>query len=96
MATQAPISTVQIQIYVDFNGDVDMYQRRGSPQRELMSHAWGVIEDLRRRLFLIAAGRASAKFAASTEADLASWTLDEAARHMIRVLVARDMARSIV
>ena len=61
-----------------------------------MSHAWGVIEDLRRRLFLVAAGRASMKFAALAEADLAAWTLDEATRQMIRALVENEVDRSIV
>ena len=96
MPTQPPISAAQVQTYVDFNGDVDMYQRRGLPQHELMSHAWGVIEDLRRRLFLVAAGRASTQFAALAEANLASWILDETARRMIRAVVARDVDRSMV
>jgi hypothetical protein len=94
MPTHAPISAAQVQIYADFDGDEDTYQRRGSPQRALMSHAWGTIEDLRRRLFLAAAGRASVKFSALAEADLLSLTSDETARQMIRAIVANDVARS--
>jgi hypothetical protein len=85
------VSGAQVQIYADFGGDVDQYQRRGSPQRAMLDDAWGTIEDLRRRLFLVAAGRASAKFAASAEADLLAWTSDDDARRFIRAMVDRDL-----
>jgi hypothetical protein len=43
------------------------------PKREILGDiwgAWGAIEDLRKRLYLVAAGLASATFAASNEEDL--------------------------
>jgi hypothetical protein len=84
------VSAAQVEIYARFNGDVDMYQRCGSPQSDVMGDAWNTIEDLRRRLFLISTGRAAEKFVSSTEADLLAWTTDEDARRRIRALVDQD------
>jgi hypothetical protein len=79
------VSSAQIEIYAQFDGDIDMYQRRGSPQRAILGDAWETIEDLRRRLFLVVEGRASATFISSVEADLLAWT-DEDARRRIRAM----------
>jgi hypothetical protein len=94
MSAPASISAVQIQVYAEFDGDADMYQRRGMPKREVLGDilgAWGAIEDLRRRLYLVAAGLASSKFAASTEADLLDWASDEDTRRQLRAIVDRDI-----
>lgn len=85
------VSAAQVEIYARFNGDIDMYQRRGSPQGAILGDAWKAIEDLRRRLFLVAAGRASAAFASSAESDFLAWTVDENARARIRALVESDI-----
>jgi hypothetical protein len=85
------VSAAQVEIYARFNGDVDIYQRRGSPQRDVMGDTWNTIEDLRSRLFLISTARASDKFASSTEADLLAWTANEEARRLIRALVDQDV-----
>jgi hypothetical protein len=88
------ISVAQLQLYAEFEGDVDLYQLRGMPKSENLGDIWGAwsaIEDLRRRLFLVAAGRASAKFAASAEADLLAWVPDEDARRMLRAVIDRDV-----
>ena len=71
-----------------------MYQRRGMPKREVLGdicNAWSSIEDLRRRLYLVAAGLASERFAASTEADLFGWACDEDTRRRLRAVVDRDI-----
>src|ERR1700743_371052 len=94
MSGPASISTEQIQVYAEFDGDADMYQRRGMPKREVLGDiwgAWGAIEDLRRRLYLVAAGLASSNFAASAEADLLNWAADEDTRHQLRAIVDRDV-----
>ena len=62
------VSAAQVDIYTTHNGDIDLYQHRGSPQMAILGDSWKTIEDLRRRLFLVAAGRASATFASSVEA----------------------------
>jgi hypothetical protein len=85
------VSAAQVDIYTTHNGDIDMYQRRGSPQKDILGDSWETIEDLRRRLFLVAAGRASATFANSVEADLLAWTSDEDARRRIRAMVESDV-----
>ena len=51
----------------------------------------GAIEDLRRRLYLVAAGLASVRFAVSTEADLLDWACDEGTRRRLRAIVDRDI-----
>jgi hypothetical protein len=94
MSAPALISAAQIQVYAEFDGDADMYQRRGMPKSEALGDiwgAWGAIEDLRRRLYLVAAGLASAKFAASTEAELLDWANDEDTRRRLRAIVDRDI-----
>jgi hypothetical protein len=88
----APVSAEQVQIYVDFRGDDDAYQRRGSPHKETLADAWGTIEQLRQRLFQVSAGHASPTFRASAEADLNAWTVDAAARRLILSLVESDVA----
>ena len=85
------VSAAQIDIYAAHNGDIDLYQRRGSPQKALLGDSWTTIEDLRRRLFLVAVGRASASFANQVEADLIAWTLDADARRSIRSIVEGDV-----
>jgi hypothetical protein len=85
------VSAAQVEIYARFDGDIDMYQRQGSPHRAILGDAWKTIEDLRRRLFLVTAGRASATFASSVEADFLAWTLDEDARRRIRAMVESDV-----
>jgi hypothetical protein len=94
MSAPASISLAQFEVYEEFNGDADMYQRRGTPKRETLGDiwgAWGAIEDLRRRLYLVAAGLASTTFAASTEADLLDWACDEDTRRRLRAIVDRDI-----
>jgi hypothetical protein len=85
------VSAAQVDIYTTHNGDIDLYQRRGSPQMAILGASWKTIEDLRRRLFLVAVGRASATFANSVEADLLAWTSDEDARGRIRAMVESDV-----
>jgi hypothetical protein len=85
------VSAAQVDLYAASNGDIDLYQRRGSPQMHILGDSWKTIEDLRRRLFLAATGRASATFAASVEADLLAWTSDEEARCRIRAIVDVDV-----
>jgi len=85
------VSAAQIDIYAAHNGDIDLYQPRGSPQRALLGYSWKTIEDLGRRLFVVAVGRASASFANQVEADLMTWTLDEDARRSIRSIVEGDV-----
>ncbi|HSY08890.1 MAG TPA: hypothetical protein VK820_10205 [Steroidobacteraceae bacterium] len=85
------VSAAQVEIYATFNGDIDMYQRRGSPQKAIVGDAWSTIDDLRRRLFLVAVEHASVQFVSSTEADLLAWTENEDARRRIRALVERDV-----
>jgi hypothetical protein len=85
------VSAAQVEIYATFNGDIDLYQRRGSPQSAIVGDAWSTIEDLRRRLFLVAVGHASIQFARSTEADLLAWTEDEDTRRRIRALAEGDV-----
>jgi hypothetical protein len=94
MSAPASISFAQIEVYEEFDGDADMYQRRGMPKREILGDiwgAWGAIEDLRRRLYLVAAGLASATFAASTEADLLRRACDDETRRRFRAIVERDI-----
>lgn len=94
MSALASISPAQIEVYEEFDGDADMYQRRGMPKCEVLGDiwgAWGAIEDLRRRLYLVAAGLASATFAASTEADLLDRACDEDTRRRLRAIVDRDI-----
>lgn len=85
------VSAVQVDIYTTHDGDIDLYQRRGSPRMAILGDSWKTIEDLRRRLFLVAVGRASAMFANSLEADLLAWTSDEDARRRIRAMVENDV-----
>jgi hypothetical protein len=85
------VSAAQIDIYTTHNCDIDLYQRRGSPQMAILGDSWKTIEDLRRRLFLVAGGRASATLANSVEADLLAWTSDEGVRLRIRTIVANDV-----
>ena len=93
MSAPASISSALVQIYMDFDGNVDMYQRRGMPKRELYGDgcAWHAIDGLRTRLYIVAAGLASAKFSASAEADLLAWAPDEEARRMVLAMVDRDL-----
>jgi hypothetical protein len=84
------VSAAQVEIYAAHIGDIDLYQRRGSPQKAILGDSWKTIEDLRRRFFLVAAGRASVTFANSVEADLLAWTMDEDARRRIRAIVQSD------
>src|SRR5258708_12369488 len=94
MSTPALISAAQIQLYAEFDGDVDTYQRRGMPQREVLGdnlNAWDVIEDLRRRLHLVAAGLASTQFAEATEADLLAWVPKEEPRRILPGMPARNL-----
>jgi hypothetical protein len=85
------VSAAQVDIYTAHNGDIDLYQRRGSPQMATLGDSWKTIEDLRRRLFLVAVGRASATFARSAEVDLLAWTSDDDARRRIRAMVESDV-----
>jgi hypothetical protein len=94
MSAPASISLAQVEVYEEFDGDADLYQRRGMPKREVLGDiwgTWGAIEDLRRRLYLVAAGLASTTFAASTEADLLDGTRDEDTRRRLRAIVDRDI-----
>jgi hypothetical protein len=64
------LSAAQVDLYAAYNGDIDLYQRRGSPQMVILGDSWNTIEGLRKRLFLIAVDRASAALASTVEADL--------------------------
>jgi hypothetical protein len=87
------VTAAEVEIYVRFKGDVDMYQRCGSPGD--LSDAWTKIEDLRQRLYMVSMNFASVQFATQTESDLLAWTADDEARRGIRALVATDVrARS--
>ena len=86
------VTATQVDIYTSHNGDIDLYQRRGSPQKTVLGDSsWKTIEDLRRRLLLVAVGRASAAFASSVDADWMAWTSDEDARRRIRAMVEGDV-----
>jgi hypothetical protein len=85
------VSAAQVAIYTTHNGDIDLYQHQGSPQLAILGDSWKTIEDLRRRLFLVALGRGSATFAHSAEADLLAWTSDEDVRRRIRAMVEIDV-----
>src|ERR1700722_9994852 len=93
MSAPGSISPALVQIYLDFDGKADMYQRRGMPKRELYGDgcAWRAIDGLRTRLYIVAAGLASAKFSASAEADLLALAPDEEARRMGLAMVDRDL-----
>jgi hypothetical protein len=93
MSAPALISRALVQVYLDFDGNVDMYQRRGMPKRELYGDggAWHAIDGLRTRLYIAATGLASAKFSASAQADLLAWAPDEEARRMLVAMVDRDI-----
>ena len=94
MPTPASISSAHVEVYEEFGGDSDMYQRRGMPKGEALGDiwaAWSTIDDIRRRLYLVVAGLASAHFAASVEADFVSCIPDENARRRVRDIVDRDI-----
>jgi hypothetical protein len=95
MATSADFDVIEVDIYTAHEGDIDLYQCRGSPQMAILGDSWRTIEDLRRRLFLVAVGRASATFASSVEADLQAWTLDEDTRRRIRAIVESDVEAGV-
>jgi hypothetical protein len=90
------VSAAQVDIYTKHNGDIDLYQRLGSPHKASLGDSWNKIDDLRRRLFLVAMGRASATFASSVEADLLAWTSDEETRHRIRAVVEGDVKAQLI
>jgi hypothetical protein len=87
------ISAAQVEAYRRFDGDIDGSARSGRATADMRDEDWLAIDELRRRLFIVASGRASAQFADEVEADLASQFPSEAARLALRAIVAGDVAR---
>ena len=61
------VSAAHVDICTSHNGGIDQYQRCVLPQKAVLGDSWSKIEDLRRRPFLVAVGRASPPFARSDE-----------------------------
>ncbi len=40
------VSAGQVEIYIKFDGDIDRYQRRGSPQRAFLGDTWKKLRTL--------------------------------------------------
>src|ERR1700722_12159899 len=93
MSAPASISPALVQIYLDFDGNADMYQRRGMPKRELYGDGcdWRAIDGLRTRLYIVAGGLAPGKSSAPAEAPPLAWAPDEEARRMVLAMVDRDL-----
>jgi hypothetical protein len=91
MTTRRVISCKQLQVYAEYGGDVDMYQRRRASNPDMFDEAWGTIADLRQRLGGVVAGLGSARYRQSVEADLFAWTADDATRRLIYDMVEKDM-----
>jgi hypothetical protein len=75
------VSAAQIDIYTAHNGDIDLYQRRGSPQMAILGDSWKTIEDLRRGYFW-------SRWVVPLQRSLVQWKLTCLPGLRMRVLVA--------
>lgn len=91
MTPRRPVSTKQIDVYTQFNGDVDMYQRRRVVLPDMFDEAWSTIADLRQRLGSMVAGICSERYRQSVNADLLAWTEDDKTRERLYEMVRKDL-----
>jgi len=91
MTPRRPVSTKQIDVYTQFNGDVDMYQRRRVVLPDMFDEAWSTIADLRQRLGSMVAGICSERYRQSVNADLLAWTVDDETRERLYEMVRKDL-----
>ena|ERR1700689_4151391 len=87
------ISREMFDLYVQWNGDIDMYQRRRQPNDAVVGQVWGLIGDLRQRLYVAVTGRGSEHYNAAVENDLAAWTESVVVIDLIRKMVQADAHR---
>jgi|HubBroStandDraft_1064217.scaffolds.fasta_scaffold28704_2 hypothetical protein len=91
MMPRRPVSTKQIDVYTQFDGDVDMYQRRRVVHPDMFAEAWSTIADLRQRLGSVVAGIGSERYRQSVNADLLAWTVDDETRERLYEIVRKDL-----
>jgi hypothetical protein len=70
------ISESDLALYRRFDGDVDDFQRSGSPASPEVFEVWSLIEDLRQRLRAVATHQSSESFEAQLSIDLRNYVPD--------------------
>jgi hypothetical protein len=71
------ITSAKLDVYARFNGDVDMWQRRGMPDSDVISgDDRGTIDVLRQELTMYKRGAVSEAYAARIRSRLAEITSD--------------------
>jgi hypothetical protein len=71
------ITGAMLDVYARFNGDVDMWQRRGTPGSDVISgHEWGTIRVLLQELAMYKRGVVSDRYATRIRTRLAEITSD--------------------
>jgi hypothetical protein len=86
------ITAADIALYRRYDGDLDGLSRSGDRDADVSESAWRMIDDLRQRAFIVAAGRGSQAFAQQFEADLAVCIPDVQVRTLFRELVEADFS----
>ncbi|MDH4259584.1 MAG: hypothetical protein OEW16_04695, partial [Gammaproteobacteria bacterium] len=64
------ITAADIAMYRRYDGDIDGLSRSADRDADISDAAWRMIDDLRQRAFIVAAGRGSEAFVQRYEADL--------------------------
>jgi hypothetical protein len=85
------ITAADIAMYRRYDGDIDGLSRSADRDADVSDAAWRMIDDLRQRAFIVAAGRASKAFAQRYEADLVASIPDATVRSEFRQLVEVDL-----
>lgn len=89
--TAIAITAADIALYRRYDGDVDGLSRSADRDANVSDAHWRIIDDLRQRAFIVAAGRGSELFGNRLESDLATYIPDESARSEFRQLVEADL-----
>jgi hypothetical protein len=78
------ITSRMLQIYVEFKGDADMYERMNRLERgEITWDDWRLIDDLRHGVRLVSQGFAAEEYKQQIEKKLIESTADEETRQML-------------
>jgi len=86
------ITAADIAMYRRYDGDIDGLSRSADRDADISDAAWRMIDDLRQRAFIVAAGRGSEAFVQRYEADLVASIPDAKARSEFRQLVEVDLS----
>ena len=94
MSKPASVDAAQLELYCRYDGDMDGLSRSANRNAKVSEEVWRLIDDLRRRMFIVESGQGSLSFRAALESDLSKHVQSAQILDSLRHLVAADIERA--